>query len=79
LIAAFARYSAFLACGFYLVGCQPKQAPTESFSLSTYSPASEIPFSDIENVYIDELHKEPNKYVFALNRDVGDLGLLGNN
>lgn len=74
IIAILARCFVFLACCCYFIGCQPNKSPTESYSLPTYFPASAIPFSDIENVYIDELHDEPNKYVFAINRDVGDQG-----
>lgn len=64
----------FLACHFYIVGCQPSEPPAEDYSLRTYSPASEIPFSEIDNVYIDALHEQPNNYVFAINRDSGDQG-----
>ena len=64
----------FLACTLGIVGCQPSELPAENGSLRTYTPASAIPFSDIDNVHIDELHAQPNRYVFAINRDSGDQG-----
>lgn len=63
-----------LACSFYFVGCHPSEQPSERYTLRKYTPASAIPFSDIENVYIDELNEQPNFYVFAINRDSGDQG-----
>ena len=63
-----------LACTLLIVGCQRSEQPVESFSVRTYTPASSIPFSAIDNVYIDELHARPNNYVFAINRDSGDQG-----
>lgn len=56
------------------VGCQPNDSLDESYSLPIYAPASAVPFSEIENVYVDELHDQPNTFVFAVNRDARDQG-----
>lgn len=56
------------------VGCQSTAASAAEALLKRYVPASGIPFSEIDNVRIDELHKRPNTFVFAINRDTGDQG-----
>lgn len=68
------RSATLLSLGVCVIACRSTDAPSETNSIPVYTPASAVPFSDIENVHIAALHNEPNTYVFAFNKDTGDLG-----